>query len=259
MVAAAVGVGAGYVLWREPDWYAKKDPSTLPAGAGNDLIKYGWQLVIDTPRYIGVSAGDPAMRYAGNDLACTNCHLDAGLKPFAAPFVSTYASYPLSANDKVTTLTDRINGCIMRSMNGRPLPADSREMQGFLAYIRYLGTGTPQGVRVVGMGLMTLPPAAETPSADRGKAVYEVNCKRCHGGIGLGDPKTPPAVGWEVPPLWGDGSFNAGAGMDQIETAAAFVRANMPRGVSYDSPVLSVQEAWDVAAHLTTQGRPAAP
>ena len=259
VVAAGAGLGGGYALWREPDWYAWRDPSTLPASAGNDLVKYGWQLVVDTPRYIGKTAADPAMRYAGNDLACTNCHLDAGLKPFAASFVSTYTSYPLSVNDKVITLTDRINGCMTRSMNGEPLPEDGREMQAFLAYIRYLGRGTPQGVRVAGMGLLTLGKPAETPSADRGKAVYEVNCKRCHGGAGLGDPRTPPGVGWAVPPLWGDGSFNAEAGMDSIETAAAFVRANMPRGVGYDSPMLTVQQAWDVAAHLTSEARPAGP
>lgn len=259
LVAIGVGLGAGYALWREPDWYAWRDPSSLPASAENDLVKYGWQLVIDTPRYIGRTAADPAMRYAGNNLACTNCHLDAGLQPFAAPFVSTYTSYPLSVNDTVITLTDRINGCMTRSMNGKPLAEDSREMQAFLAYIRYLGEDTPQGVRVAGMGLMTLAKPAEPPSADRGQAVYEANCKRCHGSAGLGDPKTPPGVGWAVPPLWGDGSFNAEAGMDSIETAAAFVRANMPRGVRYDSPILTVKEAWDVAAHLTAEARPAGP
>jgi cytochrome c len=34
------------------------------------------------------------MRYGGNDLACQNCHLNAGLQPFAAPFVSTFGTFP---------------------------------------------------------------------------------------------------------------------------------------------------------------------
>jgi cytochrome c len=41
---------------------------------------------------IGKGASDPALAYAGNDLKCTNCHINAGLKPFAAPFVSTHAA-----------------------------------------------------------------------------------------------------------------------------------------------------------------------
>ena len=66
------------------------------------------------------------MRFAGNDLACVNCHLNAGLRPFAAPFVSTTASFPMLVDDQVLTLTDRINGCMRRSMNGKDLPVDGR-------------------------------------------------------------------------------------------------------------------------------------
>jgi len=256
VVAAAAGVGAGYALWSPPDWYRDRNPSALAAGPENDLIKYGWQLVIDTPRYIGRTAEDPQKRYAGNDLACTNCHLDAGLKPFAAPYVSTYASYPMFSDDRVITLADRINGCLKRSMNGTPMPEDGREMQAFLAYMRWLGGGSPQGVRVAGMGLMPMAKPAEAPDAARGKTVFAENCARCHGPDGQGNPKTPPALGWAVPPLWGAGSFNGEAGMADITMASAFIRANMPRGVKYDKPILTDQQAWDVAAFVTTQPRP---
>jgi thiosulfate dehydrogenase len=47
--------------------------------------------------------------------------------------------------------------------------------------------------------------------------------------------------------------------MATIETAAAFIRANMPRGIDYRQPRLTVQQAWDVAAFVTTQPRPPAP
>lgn len=257
VVFAAGGVAVDRLVHARPDWYQSRTPSDLPSSPENDLVKYGWRLVADTPRFIGASALDPAMRYAGNDLACTNCHLNAGLQPFAAPFVSTYASYPLMSNHEVVTLADRINGCMTRSMNGRAIPEDGREMQAFIAYIRYLGEGSTRGVRVAGMGLLPLDEPAEAPSAERGKAVYEANCKGCHGGIGLGNPNTPPGVGWSVPPLWGPGSFNAKAGMADIRMAAAFVRANMPRGITYTDPKLSVQEAWDVAAYVESNKRPA--
>ncbi len=252
IAALAIGLGAGYLLWgRAPDWYDVRNPATLPASPENDLIRYGHDLVVDTPALIGPTAKEPAERYAGNDLRCTNCHVNAGLKPFAAPLVSTYASYPLMVDDSVVTLPERINGCMTRSMNGRALPEDGREMQAFIAYIRYLGEGTPEGVRVAGMGLMPLKPAAETPSAERGATVYAANCARCHGADGGG------AVG--VPPLWGDGAYNAAAGMADIRVAAAFIRANMPDGITFEDPMLSEQEAWDVAAFVDGKPRPPGP
>ena len=121
--AAAAGLVTGYLIWGWPqDWY-RADLAKLPQGAESDLIRYGAKLVIETPRFIGKDAVDPQLRFAGNDLACTSCHLDAGLKPFAAPFVSTFATFPMMVDDQVLTLTERINGCMRRSMNGKDLPA----------------------------------------------------------------------------------------------------------------------------------------
>ena len=50
----------------------------------------------------------------------------------------------------VDTLEDRINGCMERSMNGRALPLDSREMRAFSSYMRWLSTGIPDGAKIVG-------------------------------------------------------------------------------------------------------------
>ena len=79
IAALAAGVGAGYLIWGWPtNWYAR-DVTNLPASPENDIIRYGHSLIVDTPKQIGKSASDPKKRYAGNDLACKNCHLDAGL------------------------------------------------------------------------------------------------------------------------------------------------------------------------------------
>ncbi len=105
-VAAAAGLGAGYVLWnkKEVNWYAV-DINKLGPGPENDLIRYGRDLIVNTARHIGKNATDPALRYAGNDLSCQNCHLNAGLQPFAAPFISTFATFPMMVDDQVLTLT----------------------------------------------------------------------------------------------------------------------------------------------------------
>jgi thiosulfate dehydrogenase len=261
VLAVAAGLAAGYVLWgtgTPTDWYAV-DISKLGRGSENDLVRYGRELIVDTPRYIGKNAADPAMRYAGNDLSCQNCHLNAGLQPFAAPFVSTHATFPMLVDDQVITLTERINGCMRRSLNGKDLPDDSREIAALIAYFEFVGKGTPEGVRVAGMGLKPLAPPQQPPDARRGEAVYAKLCVNCHKADGQGEPRRAPAVGYTIPPLWGDASYNAAAGMAKTAYAAAYIHDNMPSGVDYRAPVLSVQEAWDVAAYMISKPHPPAP
>ena len=259
LVAAVVsGLGAGYFLWGQPtDWYAV-DVTKLGKGAENDMIRYGRELVVDTPRYIGKNAADPAMRYAGNDLACQNCHLNAGLQPFAAPFVSTLATFPMLVDDQVLTLTDRINGCMRRSLNGKDLPAESREMEALIAYFKFVGKGTPEGVRIAGMGLKPLAPPTEPPDARRGETVYVKLCVNCHKEDGQGEARRSPGLGYTIPPLWGEASFNAGAGMAKTAYAASYIHNNMPLGINYQTPVLTVQQAWDVAAYMISKPHPPA-
>ena len=62
----------------------------------------------------------------------------------------------MMVDDQVLTLTGRLNGCMRRSMNGKDLPPDRREMQAIVAYIKFVGRGTPDGVRLPGMGLKSL-------------------------------------------------------------------------------------------------------
>jgi thiosulfate dehydrogenase len=73
----------------------------------------------------------------------------------------------------------------------------------------------------------------------------------CHGADGAGVRGAGDT--YAFPPLWGPQSFNDGAGMARVSIAAAFVHAKMPLGRGGS---LSVQEAFDVAAYLTTKPRP---
>src|SRR5262249_5254067 len=67
----------------------------------------------------------------------------------------------------VTTLEERINGCMQRSMNGRPLPLGSSEMKAFIAYMRWLSTGIPTGASLIGAGTLRIkePAHAADPAA----------------------------------------------------------------------------------------------
>ncbi len=259
VLAGAAGLGAGYVLWNKKDinWYAV-DINKLGPGPEDDLIRYGKDIIVNTPRHIGKDATDPALRFAGNNLACQSCHLNAGLQPFAAPFVSTFASFPMMVDDQVLTLTARINGCMRRSMNGKDLPSESREMEAIIAYFKYVGTGTPEGVRIAGMGLFPIAEPGAPPDARRGQEVYANLCSKCHKEDGQGALKPSPGVGYSIPPLWGDASFNAGAGMAKTAYAASYIRDNMPFGITYRDPVLTLQQAWDVAAFIISKPHPPA-
>jgi len=258
LAAMGAGLGTGYAIWGWPtNWYAGHNVASLPGGPQTDLVRYGGDIIRDTARHIGKSATDPAKRYAGNNLACSHCHIDSGLKPFGIPLVSTFATFPMMVDEHVMSLAQRINGCMTRSMNGKPLPMDGREMEALVAYLQFIGRRTPQGVRVAGMGLPPLRNAARAPDPVQGEKVYASHCARCHKDNGQGEPLMAPGIGYEIPPLWGDDSFNSAAGMSRIETAAAFVHANMPIGASYREPILTEQEAWDVAAFFTSKRRPA--
>lgn len=54
------------------------------------------------------------------------------------------------------------------------------------------------------------------------------------------------------PPLWGPDSFNDGAGMGRVLTAARFIKARMPLG----KPDLTDDDAFDVAAFINSKPRP---
>ncbi len=230
---------------------------------GNDplgqLIKYGYALMTDTADLIGPAAADPAKRYSGNNLSCQNCHLQGGAQPFAMPLVGVWGQFPQyrGREGQIGTLEERVNGCMERSMNGRPLPLESREMKAFLAYAKWISTGVPDGAKLVGAGTLGVKEPARAADPANGARVFTAVCAQCHGADGLGQ-RAAKGNGYQFPPLWGPDSYNDGAGMTRVLTAAAFVRHNMPFGTTFDSPVLSDDEAYDVAAYINSKERPRA-
>jgi thiosulfate dehydrogenase len=58
------------------------------------LVKYGHSLFTDTANQLGPAISDPAMRFAGNNLACQNCHLRAGTQPYAMALTGVWGQFP---------------------------------------------------------------------------------------------------------------------------------------------------------------------
>jgi thiosulfate dehydrogenase len=237
------------------------NPETLPAGVWKDTVLYGRALFTETYRFIGPEARDKAMRFSGNNLSCQSCHLNAGTQKFGMPVVGVYALFPtfMGRENEVRTIEDRIQGCMERSMNGRTLPDAGREMKAMVAYMQFLSTGVPIGKPVEGRGTPSLPLLDRAADPVRGAAVYAEKCIVCHqaNGQGVRRGTKGDAAGYLYPPVWGPDSFNNGAGMHRVIASANFIRSNMPFGTKYDAPVLSVDEAWDVAAYVNSQPRPA--
>jgi thiosulfate dehydrogenase len=238
--------------WTPPQIDAARDD---PLGR---LVKYGHALMVDTPNQIGPAAADPARRYAGNNLTCQNCHLKAGTAPYAMPLTGVWGQFPQyrGREGEVGTLEERINGCMERSMNGRALPPDSVEMKAFLAYAKWLSTGIPDGARLTGAGTMRVTEPDRAADLGNGARVYADNCALCHGADGRGQ-RAETGAGYRFPPVAGPDSYNNGAGMARVLTAAGFVRHNMPFGTSFDASVLSDADAYCVAAYINSLDRPA--
>ncbi|WP_414470941.1 c-type cytochrome [Microvirga sp. M2] len=243
------------------DEWIVADVDKLADDAWGRAVRLGRDLTVATYAHLGPEVADAGKRYAGNNLACQSCHLDAGTKKFGLPFVGVFGDFPQyrSREGEVGTIEDRVNGCMTRSMNGKPLPVDSTEMKAFVAYIKFVSTGRPIGGKTEGRGSGNIPELTRAASLEHGQEVYAQACAACHQADGQGVRKgiAGDAQGYQFPPLWGPDSFNDGAGMNRLISAANFIHGNMPLGTTYDAPVLSAEDAWDVAAFIQSQSRPA--
>ena len=220
-------------------------------------IDYGRRLIRETSAMMGPGHEDPAMRYSGSNLDCASCHLDTGTEPGTLSLLLSDTRYPrFSARDGVTgDLRDRINGCMTRSMNGTELDRDSIEMVSMEMYIK--GLANQYQLMSSSKREPDEPPAFQEPnraaSIEDGSVIFQERCQVCHGENGEGLQQTASlADGYLFPPLWGPDSFNNGAGMTRILTAARFIKARMPLGQAD----LSDDEAYDVAAYMNSHERP---
>lgn len=209
------------------------------------LVDYGRLLFTETQKY--------AKRYVGNGLNCSNCHLQEGRKPHAAPLWAAYPLYPMYRNKtrSVVTFEERIQDCFRFSLNGIAPTLDSNEVKAITAYAHFLATDIPVGTVLPGRGFTRID-KSEDPSPFNGKIIYERECALCHGKDMRGK-KFSNREGYMFPPVAGPDSYNKGAGMHGVKTCASFVQANMPLGKPF---TLSDDQALEVCVHIWLQDRP---
>lgn len=236
------------------------DVAAVPDTMEGRLIRQGHELITKTYAHIGPEAADPAKRYAGNNLACQSCHLQAGTQVYAMPYTGVWGTFPQyrARENEISTMEERINGCMQRSMNGKPLPLDSVEMKAMMNYMKWASSAIPVNATVVGSGTKPIKEPNRAADPARGARVYAEACASCHGedGLGVRNGVKGDRLGYQFPPVWGPDSYNEGAGMFRLLTAAAFVKHNMPLGTTFDQPALSDEDAYDVAAFINSKPRP---
>jgi thiosulfate dehydrogenase len=215
---------------------APPDAGIIPEGPYGDAVRRGRALLVATR--------DSLSTHVGNQLRCVSCHLDEGRRETGS-WVGVFARYPQyrARSGGIETIEYRVNDCFRRSMNGVALDLASRDMADIVTYFAFLSRGTPVGPPHPGARLQQW--AAFKADTAAGRQVFATTCVGCHGPDGQG------SVG--APPVWGPQSYNVGAGMARVRTAAEFIRRNMP----FDQPgTLTDQQAFDVSAYVNARPRP---
>lgn len=218
-----------------------------PNEAPNDLrnlAKRGFEIMVNTQKY--------AKEYVGSKkMTCTNCHFAGGDTTGGAQgsisLAGVAAKYPTYQKSlkKVIDLSERINNCFCRSLNGKAVPLNHDIMLALITYLHWISRDIPIYRPVPWLGLKYL--SIEGPGDPaKGKKIYHKYCALCHREDGQGSENNPP--------LWGPESYNDAAGMHVPEKMAAFIYWNMPFLDS--TPVLTEQEAWDVTSYIHSQPRP---
>jgi thiosulfate dehydrogenase len=238
-----------------PEKPAKKYWNAPDISAATDEIRYGRELVASTARYLGPKG---SVAQITNGMNCQNCHLDAGTRIYGNNYSAVASTYPKfrARSGSIETIEKRINDCMQRSLNGKALAEDSKEMRAMVAYLSWVGSEVPKGETPEGAGLVELALLGRPADPKSGKVLYEAKCVTCHGQDGMGIAGVE-GMGYQYPPLWGANSYNSGAGLYRLSRFAGYIKANMPLGATHQKPQLSDEESWDIAAFVNSQPRPA--
>lgn len=234
--------------WEIPEIYLIED------SAKKESVRYGKELIMHTSRYLGPNG---SVEKLSNGMNCQNCHLDAGTKIWGNNYAAVASTYPKvrARSGKMESIEKRINDCFERSLNGRPLKNNSKEMKAIVSYMKFLGTNVQKDSIPEGTGIFNIPFLNRAADPVKGKTVYENKCASCHGANGEG-MMAQNQLEYTYPPLWGENSYNSGAGLFRMSRLAGYIKYNMPFGATFLDPQMSTEDSWDVAAFINSQPRP---
>lgn len=238
---------------RKENIWAAPDTSLINKEPNAQLIYYGKQLIANTAYYFGPLG---KIKHLSNGMNCQNCHLGGGTKPFGNNYAAAASTYPKyrERSGTIETVSNRINDCFERSLNGKALDSASKEMRATVAYIKWVGKNVAKVEKPNGAGLKDLMFMDRAANPFNGKQIYDLKCASCHAENGEGKTHADK-VTYQYPPFWGDYSYNHGAGLYRLSCFAAYVKYNMPLGANYKNLQLNDEEAWNLAAFVNSQAR----
>ncbi len=246
-------------LLSQEEQFITVDTSNIPHDKFGDAVRYGKDLILNTAYYIGPDGIKGS--YLGNKMNCTNCHQDGGTKPFSFNLMTSHDNYPQyrSREGKILTLAERVNNCVMRPHNGKPLPLDGKEMTAILSYFKWINSFVPKGKAFKGSKNMEIDFPATAASPERGRILFDMNCARCHGNDGEGQWNADKTT-YIYPPLWGNYGYQPGSSMHRIIKQAQWLKGNMPYDkVIPGKPFLTDEQAFDIAAYVNNDEMHARP
>ncbi len=241
----------------EPDHWVAPSIYTDNSLTGEDrkMVIYGEELIANTAQYLGPNG---SVNQISNGMNCQNCHLDAGRRPWGNNYSAVASTYPKlrGRSGMIEGIPKRVNDCFERSLNGQAIDTTGYEMKSIVAYIKWLGKDVPKGESPKSVGITSIAYLDREASPAKGQIVFTEKCVSCHGADGEG-LKALNDIGYAYPPLWGKNSYNSGAGLYRLSRFAGYVKDNMPfNQATHKAPVLTDEEAWDVAAYVNSQPRP---
>ena len=235
------------------DLWVAADIANAPEGKKAQL-EYGKDLIVNTAKYFGPKG---SVAHLTNGMNCQNCHLNAGTQPYGNNYGSVASTYPKyrGRSGAIEDIYKRVADCFERSLNGVAPKVGSKEMEAIVSYINYVGSNVKKGDKAKGSGIYEVALLDRAADPAKGKILYAAKCVSCHQADGSG-MMNADGVSYQYPPMWGDHSYNHGAGLYRLSRFAGYIKANMPLGATYKAPLLSDEEAWDLAAYVNSMPRP---
>ena len=237
--------------WIAPDIAS----DTSIKGEDRSLILYGRELIAHTSKYLGPNG---TIAKISNGMNCQNCHLNAGNQPWGNNYGGVYSTYPKyrDRSGNIETIYKRVSDCMERSLNGKAIDSSSREFTAIYAYIKWLGKDVKTYEKPTGSRIEKLAYLNRAANPEKGHITYIDKCQICHGNNGQGQFQTNNNE-YLYPPVWGEHSYNDGAGLYRISNLAGYLKNNMPYlQTSHEKPVLSDEQCWDLAAFINSKPRP---